>query len=463
MADRGTRRRDRAHDMTPRVHPIADEALGNTAYLVNVGDGLALAVDPRRDTDEYLELAQRSGLQIVGVLETHLHADFVSGARELAEATGAEVYAAADASLQHAHTPLRPGARITIGDATVEVIATPGHTPEHVAYLVTVDGTRMLFSGGSLIVGGVARTDLSGADRTEELAHAQFHSLRALDALGDDTLLYPTHGAGSFCSTGPARSVMSTLGAERAPGSLFAIGDEDLFVKTLLAGYGSYPRYFAHLRTVNQAGATLLSALPPVAALAADAARTAVAGGAWLIDGRATDDWARAHPVGAISIAVRPDFASWLGWCVPFGEAVVLVVDPEQVAEATRLARRIGYDRILGWLTFDAWRDADLPVASIDTLTPAEAAERAARGALLLDVRQDAEVAVDRIPGATHIELGDIIAGARPPGDDVITYCAHGPRGSTAASLLERDGIRVADLRGGLHAWRRAGLPIDAA
>lgn len=448
--------------MTTRAHAIADEALGNTSYLVDIGGGSALSVDPRRDVDDHLALAARLDLRVVAVLETHLHADFVSGARELAAATGAQVYAAEDAALGTPHVPLRSGARITLGDTTVEIIATPGHTPEHIALLVEGGGARMLFSGGSLIVGGVARTDLSGSDRTEELARAQFHSLRALDALDDDTLLCPTHGAGSFCSTGAARSATSTLGAERSPGSLFAITDEDTFVAALIAGFGSYPRYFAHLRDVNQAGARLLSALPPVAELSAEDARTAIDGGAWLIDGRAIKDWGRAHPTGAISIEVHPDFASWLGWVVPFDAAIVLVLDPAQVADALRLARRIGYDGVVGWLPFDAWQSAGLPVSSVASVTPEEAAGRAADGAVLLDVRQDAEVAVDRITGATHLELGDIIAGARPASTDVVTYCAHGPRGATAASLLERDGFRVAGLRGGIEAWRRAALPIEA-
>ncbi|MEX2557915.1 MAG: rhodanese-like domain-containing protein [Actinomycetota bacterium] len=445
-----------------RVEAIGDEALGNTSYLVDVGGGSALAVDPRRDTAEHLAIAERSGLRIVGVLETHLHADFVSGAREIADASGAAVYASAKAGLGFSHSPLRPGAPLIIAGAAIDVLATAGHTPEHLSFLVTIDGARLLFSGGSLIVGGAARTDLTGPERAEELARAQFASLRSLAALPDDTVLYPTHGAGSFCSTGPARTASSTIGAERLANPLFAIDDEEEFVAQLRSGFGTYPRYFAHLRAVNREGAALLQDLPEVAELPALAARDAAERGAWLIDGREAENWARAHPTGSVSITVRPAFASWLGWVVPFGAPIVLLLEPEQLEEATRLARRIGYDRIEGWTTFEAWGAAGLPVSSIETLSAEEAAERAATGEHLLDVRQANEWAARRIPGAKHLELGDIIAGKSPEASQLIVYCGHGERSSTAASLLARRGLRVANLRGGTFGWHRAGLAFES-
>lgn len=440
------------------VHVIADDALGNTSYLVEVGGGAAVAIDPRRDVDPHLEVASEHHLEIIAVIETHLHADFVSGARELAAAVGAQIYAATGARLEGPHVPLEPGAHRDLGDATMDVLATPGHTPHHIAALFTSGETRMLFSGGSLIVGGVARTDLIAPSRTEELTREQFHSLRRIAALPDETLLYPTHGAGSFCSTGPARSHASTIGAERQPGSLFAIDDEDTFVSTLLAGFGSYPRYFTALGEVNRVGAPLLADLQSIEELSANAARNAVDTGAWLIDGRRVADWARSHPVGAISNEVRPAFPSWLGWIVPFGERMVFVLEPEQVSEATRLAHRIGYDRIAGWVRFSAWEAARLPTSSVDLVGPAEAT---ARGANFLDVRQTSELAGGRIAGATHIELGDLIAGKTPNSRDVVTYCGHGERSATAASLLEREGFRVGNLVGGFSAWTRAHLPTE--
>lgn len=445
----------------PQVHRIPDEAMGNTSYLVRVDAGSAISIDPRRDAEEHIKRAERESLSLIGVLETHLHADFVSGAREIADATGAHIYAAGDARLEFPHHPVNTKERLAFGRVNVEVIPAPGHTPEHVAYLVSHAGRHGLFSGGSLIVGGVARTDLSGSERTAELSRAQFATLRRLGGLPDDTALYPTHGAGSFCSTARARSTSSTIGAERRSNPLFAIEDQDEFVARLRAGFGTYPRYFAHLHDVNRAGPALLRTLDPVSEIAAEAAKDAADAGAWLIDGRAVEDWAHAHPAGAVSVEVRAAFASWLGWVVPFGAPLVLVLEPGQVPEAIRLARLIGYDRIEGWTTFDAWRAAGLPVSSIEPVSPTQAVERAGRGAVLLDVRQHAEWTAGRIAGAAHLELGDVIAGKTPEATEVIAYCGHGERSATAASLLERRGLRVANLRGGLSAWRRAALPLE--
>ena len=448
-------------DVTPAVHLIADEALGNTSYLVEVGDRMAIAVDPRRDVEEHLDLASRRGLEIAAALETHLHADFVSGSRELAARAGSEIVAAAGAGLSFPHRTVQAGDRTRFGQTSIEVVPTPGHTPSHVAYLMSVGETRMVFSGGSLIVGGAARTDLAGAENTKDLARAQYASLRRITALPDDTALFPTHGGGSFCSTGGSRAPTSTIGAERASNPLLLVEDEEAFVKAFLAGFGSYPGYFGSLGDLNRRGASLLSSFESVAELEGARAHELVTRGAWLIDGRSVEQWSEAHAEGSVSIEVRPAFASWLGWVVPYGDAVVFVLEPGQVAEATRLARLIGYDRLEGWVRFDAWRDAGLAVASVESVSAEEAVERTKGGTVLLDVRQHAEFAARRIPGAAHLELGDIIAGKTPDAAEVITFCGHGERSATAASLLAKRGVKVANLDGGTSAWRAAGLPFE--
>ena len=445
-----------------RVHTITDEALGNLSYLVEVDDGVAVSVDPRRDVGDHLDLASKHDLTIAAVLETHLHADFVSGSRELAQAAGAEILAAADTDLHFPHRPLHPGDLVSFGRVSVEVLATPGHTPEHVAFLMFNGTTRALFSGGSLLAGGAGRTDLTGADRTEELARAQFASLRRLAALPDDTMLHPTHAGGSFCSTGPARASAGTIEQARTQNPLFTIADLRAFVNALVDGFGTYPRYFSQLRDLNRTGAPLLESFDPLPQLAAEEAYGAIADGTWLIDGRPFEEWARGHAENSVSIELRPAFASWLGWVVPFGARVVFMLVAGQVEEATRLARRIGYDRLIGWIPFSTWRDAGLPKSSIENIDPHEAAERSRDGrAALLDIRQHAEHVAARIPGASHLELGDIIAGKTPEASDVIAYCGHGERSATAASLLARRGIRVANLVGGVGAWREAGLPLE--
>lgn len=442
------------------VHPIPDEALANTSYILDVGDGRAAVVDPRRDVGPYIALAEELGLRIVASLETHLHADFVSGSRELAKITGAEVVAPAGAGLRFDHHSVSEGDTVPIGDATFEVLHTPGHTPEHVAYVLSAPGSAV-FTGGSLITGGAARTDLTGPENTLALARAQYRSLRRIARLGDEVAFHPTHGAGSFCSTGSGSRTAATIGEERRSNPLLEAETEDAFVDLLFSGFGSYPPYFLHLREVNRRP-VLLEELAPSRPMSPSRVMESVDRGAWLIDGRPVEQWAAVHPRGAISIAVRPQFVSWLGWVVPFGEPVVVLVGEEQLEEALQLARRIGYDKILGSLDggVEAWVAAGLPTASLEMVEAEEARNRANDGATLLDVRQRSEWERSRIPGALHVELGDIIAGKRPAGE-LITFCAHGERSATAASLLLRDGARVANLAGGFAGWKQSHLPIE--
>jgi hydroxyacylglutathione hydrolase len=446
--------------LTGRVHSLHDDALANTSYLVEVGDGLAIAIDPPRDIDAHLALADKLGVEIVAAFDTHVHADYVSGALELA-VHGAEAVVPSGASPQWPHRALADDERMTVGDVTIHALATPGHTPEHLAYVLERNGVPVgVFSGGSLILGGAARTDLLGPERTRDLAHAQFHSLRRLATLPDETALYPTHGAGSFCLAAATPVNNATIGSERATNPLLAIEDEDKFVDALVAGFGTYPTYYLHLQAVNEAGAPLVSALPAPQLLAPEEVVKRVRDGAWLIDARPIHDWAVAHPVGSISNELRPAFASWLGWIVPFGAPVILIVHDKDRGEPVRLARRVGYDDV-AFLAggIDAWRNAGLPTASVDELDAPQAHARLSNGAALLDVRQDNEVESLRIPGAEHVELGALIAGAMPDGSELIAFCGHGERSATAISLLEQRGVRVANLVGGTEAGVAAGLP----
>ena len=444
------------------VHALPDEALGNTSYVVELGGGLAASVDPRRDIDGHLELADRLGLRLIAGLETHLHADFVSGSRELAERTGADVYAARDAFLEYGHRGVGEGDEISLGDVAVEAWRTPGHTPEHLSYLVIVDGTpAAVFSGGSLIRGGAARTDLVDAADTDRWSREQFRSVQRLSRLPGSTALWPTHGAGSFCAAAPGQAPAGTIGDELAANPLLRIDDEDTFIRALQAGFGSFPPYFLRLRDVNRRPA-LLGELALPQPLDPETAQSLVTQGAWLVDARPIHGWARAHPHGAVSIELRPAFASWLGWVIPFGAPIVLLVDDADRAEAVRLARRIGYDRVLGWIDggIDAWTAADLPTRCTEETDAPGACRRIASGAALVDVRQSAELDGVRIPDAVHIELGDIIAGRTPEADEAVVFCGHGERSATAASFFERRGIRTVNLVGGIGAWEAAGFPI---
>lgn len=434
------------HAANDTMHKFAEAGLGNSSYLVDVGSGMAVVIDPPRDVSPHVGLAERLGLDVVAAIETHLHADFISGSRELADAVGAEILAPTASGLAFDHRAIDEADPTTFGAATIRALHTPGHTPEHMSYLIERGGRSAVFTGGSLIAGGAARTDLIDAGMTVQLARAQFHSLRRLAGLPGDTLLFPTHGAGSFCSAPTVASGATTIADERLSNPLLEIDDEDAFVEAFLEGFGSFPPYFLRLRDVNRAGPKLTRDLDSAVAMTSDDVRGATARGAWLIDARPFEQWARAHLPGSISVELRPAFASWLGWVVPFGRPVVVVIEEDRLDDVLRSARAIGYDRIIGWTP----PPAGAHVETTDVVDAEEATRRAAEGAALIDVRQRAEVERMRVPGAVHLELGEIIAGRDPRGaHEVVTFCGHGERAATAASLLLRNGGRVAVLSGG--------------
>jgi hydroxyacylglutathione hydrolase len=445
------------------IHPVVDEGLGNSAYVVELGDGRALVVDPARDPTPYLELARWRRLRIAYAAETHLHADFLTGSRELAAADGAQVLAPRASRLGFAHRGLEDGEEVDLGGLTLSALATPGHAPEHVSYLLS-DGGRLvaLFSGGALLVGTVARPDLAGPELTEPLARAAYRSLRQrLLSLPDELGVYPTHGAGSFCSAPVGGERTTTIGAERRHNQLLAAPDEDAFVTELLGSLGSYPPYFLRLRERNRIGPALLGGdwrvLP---LLSTGRVRAHLADGGVLLDTRPVTAFAAGHIPGALSIALRPAFASWLGWLVDDAQPLVFVLDDDQDrGELVRQCRTIGYDHLRGELVggMAAWRAAGLPEAQL----PLVEAERVDDhlGAVL-DVRQASEVADGHLPGAVIVELGGLAGDRLPamlPEGPVTVMCSHGERAMTAASLLERAGRQ--DLRvalGGPEDWQQA-------
>lgn len=443
---------------------VVDEGLGNSSYVVDIGDRRALVLDPERDPGWYLAAAADRGLQVAYTVETHLHADFVSGSRELA-ARGAQVVASAAGGLAFPHRGLADGDELDLGGLTLRALATPGHTPEHLAYLL-LDGDRpvALFSGGSLLVGAMARTDLIGPDRTDELARSLWRSLHErILGLPDDLPVYPTHGAGSFCSAPAGSDRATTIGREKAANPLLAAADEDAFVTLLLDGFGTYPPYFLRLREVNQRGPAVHgSPPPPLTSLGVDRVRHLVGDGAQLVDTRPADAFSAGHVPGALSITLRPAFASWLGWLTDPARPLVFVLDDDQDrTELVRQALNVGYENLAGELDggMSAWRAAGHPVATI----PLVDAGRLDPGRTI-DVRQAAEFATGHVPGARSIELGALagLATALPPGPLTLA-CGHGERAMTAASLLAAAGRHdLSVLDGGPDGWARAtGRPLE--
>jgi rhodanese-related sulfurtransferase/glyoxylase-like metal-dependent hydrolase (beta-lactamase superfamily II) len=441
--------------------PLVDEGLGNSAYLADLGDGRALAVDASRDLRALRQAASRRGLRVAFAADTHLHADFLSGAVQLAAGEGATVLAAAAGHRTFPHTALADGEEVDLGGLRLRAMATPGHTDEHLSYLL-LDGDRELgvFTGGSLIVGSAARTDLLGASRTGELARAQYRSLRRLAMLPDETAVWPTHGAGSFCSAPPGAARVTTIGAEKASNPLLAEPDEDAFTRHLLASLGSYPAYFARLAEANRRGPALLADQPGLAPLTPAALGSLIGRGGQVIDVRPVAGFAAGHIPGAVSIPLREAFATWLGWLIPDGVPLGFVLAAGQdPAEVAWQALKIGYENLAGELDggMVAWQADGRPAERTELVTAGRMGGRA-----VLDVRQAAEYKAGHVPGAVHVELGDLPARAQDTPAGAVVICGHGERAMTAASLLQRAGHRgLAVLAGGAPDWAAAtGRPL---
>jgi len=432
--------------------------LGDMSYLLASG-GQAVIVDPQRDIGPFLAAARAGGLHITHVVETHVHNDYVSGALELRTATEAAIAGPARAGYAFPFEPLAEGDELSLGTLRIVAAETPGHTPEHLSYLVyegDSDQPTAAFTGGSLIVGSAGRTDLLGPETTLELTRAQHRSLLRLSALPDETLVLPTHGAGSFCSSAPpGEERTSTIGRERASNPVLAERDldEETFVERRLTGLLAYPSYYAHIAPINRAGPRVYGDVPAPQGLTPSQVGERIEAGAWVVDGGDRRAFAAAHIPGSIAIELDDSFASYVGWIIPFGAPIVLALPedrPEQEAalEAATQLFRIGYEAVEGYLegSVDAWVEAGRPVrsysvASVDELGAAVGEERAH----VLDVRQQTEWDAGHIEGSTHVFVGDMGThiGEIPRDREMWAVCATGHRAAVAASLLDRDGIPV--------------------
>lgn len=460
-------------DVAAEVVSVVDEGLGNSAYLLDLGEGRGLAVDAGRDLRALHAAAELRGLRVAFAADTHLHADFLTGSLQLAAKDGATVLASAAGERQYPHVGLRDGDEIDLGGLSLRALTTPGHTGEHIAFELR-DGPRVvgIFTGGSLLVGSAARTDLVAPERTEELARAQYRSLQRLALLDDDVLVWPTHGAGSFCSAPPGAARTSTIGIEKATNTLLRADSEDTFVEQLLASLGSFPPYFLRLGEINRRDPAQVEGdtLPVLTVTAVDRLWTA---GAVVVDVRPVPDFSAAHIPGSISIELRAVFATWLGWLVaPNTPVVVVRNDDQDPAEILWQARKVGYDDIVGELTcpagtgLSAWTNSGQPTTSIPLVTPEALADEA--GVVrVLDIRQGNEFAAGHLPGAGHLELGDLLTRtAQQSTVPTVVMCGHGERAMSAASLLEQaghgGGVRVLD--GGPQDWATAtGRALDVS
>jgi hydroxyacylglutathione hydrolase len=421
------------------VFPLRTPSLGDASYLLSHG-GSGIIVDPQRDIRRFLDLINEEGITVTHVVDTHVHNDYLSGAPALARHLHADLVLPAASG---AAFPFVPAFHMEdlAGESglTIRPIHTPGHTPEHTSYLVLVDGRpTALFSGGSLLVGAAGRTDLLGDDLADSLARLQYRSVNRLARLPGAVGLYPTHGEGSFCAASGAGRQTSTIEQERVSSPVLAAADEDEFVRTQLGGLLPYPDYYPSMAPINVTGPDAIVD-PSPSRLDATGTKAAIAAGAEVVDARARHAYAAGHYPGSLNVELGDSFAPWVGWLVPFGTPVLLVLDTEQDPEwaAVELGR-IGYE--VAGVVLDPAHLPELTTSA--TATVADLERVIEDGATVIDVRDPAEWRSGHLAGSSHRYVPDLRDGI-PEGasDDVWTVCASGQRASIAAGLIERHGV----------------------
>lgn len=426
------------------VTVLPTPGLGDSTYVFE-HDGIGLVVDPQRDIERFVEAAARLDTRFV--LETHLHNDYVSGGRAMATATGAELVIPASAGVAFNHRPAFHHEELDGGAFTVRPIHTPGHTPEHVSYLVLVDGEAIaLFSGGSLLVGSAGRTDLLGIERADQLARLQYGSVARLASLPDPVDLYPTHGAGSFCTASVAETTTSSIGAERRSNPVLAHSSEDSFVTDALADLQPYPDYYAFMGPINLAGPT---PMPTHSIPSMDVDE--IPEGTAVVDIRPHAEFAAGHLPDSYGLELEDQMGVWTGWLVPFNEPIVLVAGVDQdVDNARTQLARIGYDRVVG-VVDDLGSHEDLRSYRLAPI--ADFVRDLIQGSpQVLDVRAPGEWATGSIPGSVNRYVPDLRDGIPDSLDvdrPVWVICGGGYRSEMAVHYLEAAGFEPTVVVGG--------------
>jgi glyoxylase-like metal-dependent hydrolase (beta-lactamase superfamily II) len=443
--------------------------IAHSSYLV-AGSRSCAVIDPSRDVGRYISAAKKMGLSITHILETHLHADFISGHLDLADATGATIFAPRAAGCAYPHMPLAEGDEVLLEDMRFSVIDTPGHSPEHICYVAT-DTSRgetpaALFSGDTLFVGDVGRPDLFPG-RAEELASRLYDSLHTkILSLPDECEVYPAHGKGSLCGRAMTAKRSSTIGYERKYNYALRIPGRDAFVRALTEDLPAAPDHFARCSEINRAGPALVKSLMEPVPLRPDRFFDRIrAGDAVLLDVRGYPGFSGLHIPGAWNLDLAGNFATNAGWVLPPGREICLVVDDEwQVHEATLQLRRVGFDRVAGFLDggLFAWGMQGLPLARVPVVSAGEAGALVRSGAaILLDVRSQEEWQAGHAEPSLHIPWYDLRSrfSSLDPSRHYIAMCKGGQRGSTAAAILKMHGFTsVSNLGGGYEAYRKGGF-----
>jgi hydroxyacylglutathione hydrolase len=476
------------------LHRFYDDKLAQASYLVGCeATGEALVVDPNRDAEQYVRLAKAHGFRITHVTETHIHADFVSGTRELARRTGAAIYLSAEggAEWQYRYAEedrarlLKGGDVIDVGEVRVEARHTPGHTPEHLAFVVTdtrtADRPMGIFTGDFVFVGDVGRPDLleraaKVRDTMDAAARTLFASLQEFKKVPDWVQVWPGHGAGSACGKALGAVPQTTVGYEARFNWALGAAEEDEFVRQVLAGQPDPPKYFAEMKRVNRDGPRILGAFARPARIEPARLREVVAAGAVVVDTRITADHAAGHVPRTMNIPFNASFTTRAGWLVPYGRDVYLLVGDadgagvEVAAAAARDLALIGFDRLAGYFdasAIAAWA-AEGTLEKTPQMNAAEVAQRLDRpandGVAVVDVRERTEWEEAHIAGALNIPLGHLAehVSELERGRPLVLHCESGGRSSVAASLLRSLGFtNVFNLSDGFTGWQRRGLPVE--
>ncbi len=461
---------------------IEDEGLAQYSYIVGSRDGAEVAiVDPRRDIDVYLDWSRQHGARIGVVLETHIHADFASGARALAARSGATLLVSAHDRGQtfevtHPHRDIAHGERVSVGDIELEAVHTPGHTPEHLSFLIVERGQSApaaMLSGDFLFVNSVGRPDLLGDEESAKLAGELYDSVQRLQSYPDALPIHPGHGAGSMCGSGMGQAPTTTLGQERKRNPYLEEGlTREAFVQRVLESAPPFPAYYRRMKRLNAEGPPLLDQRPGPRALDLDEFHRAVQAGHVVIDLRDQTTFGAGHVPQAFGIGSEKMLSMWAAWVVPYDTPLLLVGDESAIEEATRALARVGLDEVQGFLRggMATWLEAGLPVLHTAQVAPRDLHHQlmTATRPQVLDVRTDAEWRSGHVPGALHIMGGYLNErlGEVPRDRPLVVMCGSGYRSTIAASVLERGGFtEITNLTGGMKAWTDAGLETtrDAA
>jgi glyoxylase-like metal-dependent hydrolase (beta-lactamase superfamily II)/rhodanese-related sulfurtransferase len=447
--------------------------LSHASYMIGSG-GEAAVVDPQRDVDIYLKAAEEQNVKIRHIFETHLHADFVSGHKELAARTAAKIYIGARANAGFDHVPLTDGYEMKVGAVRIRALETPGHTPESVCLVITDEEKSAqpcaVLTGDTLFIGDVGRPDLSPEHTPQQLAGMLYDSLhQKLLALPDGVAVYPAHGAGSLCGRSMRAERSSTIGTERLTNYALQIASRAEFIAQLTANLPARPDYFLEDAEINRSGAATLQELPPLPALSPAEVKTLLQQGANVLDVRPGDEFAAEHVPGSINIALAGQFASWAGGILGIHSKPILIgASDAQVDEARLRLARVGIEEVRGYLVggVKAWREAGFPAMKTAQISAQELNQMLGNRSLLaedvIDVRRDGEWQAGHIPGVKCTPLDTFAHGVpeMAAGGPVAVHCKSGYRSIIACSLLERGGhANVMNVAGGFDAWHNAELP----